>query len=59
MREYGRSNTIAELLWHDWHTIFLRSDAVATIFFAARFSVATIQGWLLFKGGYCLRVATI
>ena len=29
------------------HTVFLRSDAVATIFFAARFCAATIRGWRL------------
>ena len=35
------------------HTVFLRSDTAATIFIAARFV------WLLFKGGYYLRVTTI
>ena len=29
-------------------TVFLRSDAAATITFAVRFCVATIQGWHLF-----------
>ena len=31
-------------------TVFLRSDAVTTMFFAVRFSAATIQGQLLFEG---------
>ena len=32
-------------------TVFLQSDATATIFFAARFCVASIQGRPLFEGG--------
>ena len=35
------------------HTVFLQSDTVATIYFAAHFV------WLLFKGGYYSRVAFI
>ena len=37
------------------NTIYLRSDAVTTIFFTAHVTVAIIQGWLLFKGGYYSR----
>ena len=34
------------------HTVFLRSDAAVTIYFAA--CAANIRGWLLFEGGvYC------
>ena len=32
-------------------TVFRLSNTAATIFFAAHFGVATIQGWLLFKDG--------
>ena len=38
------------------NAILLQSHATAT---TARISVVTIQGQLLFKGGYCLRVVTI
>ena len=40
-------------------TVFLRSDAAATIVFAARFCAATILGRLLFEDGYYSRVAFI
>ena len=36
-----------------WNTVFLRSDAVATFYFAARFSAATIRGWHLFLCEAC------
>ena len=52
------------------HTVFLCSDATATVYFATRFAqllfesgyysrVATIRGRLLFQGGYYSRAATI
>ena len=40
-------------------TTFLESDTAATIFFTAHCCAATIQGWLLFKGGYYSRAAFI
>ena len=41
------------------HTVFTWLNTAATISHALKLDVATIWGWLLFEGGYYLRVATI
>ena len=46
-------------LYFNHMPVFIQSDTAATVFFAARFYVATIRGRLLFQGGYYSRAVTI